>query len=187
MADFSKEGTVYEMIDLISRKHMVMKVFSPKKSKKAIEKEIRFQRQFHPFAPAVVASGSNYFIMEKGIPLKTILQNGRGDRDLLNRFLIQFGRLLDFQMEKKIAHNDTKLDNLVVINKKLCFIDFGFSKKVKSQKDILKTASFSLMKLSRELEAFFPKRDLQPIACIENWVARECGIVPLLRYAGSHV
>lgn len=180
LSDFSKEGTVYELLDQLTHEFVVMKVFSPKKSKKAIQRELDFQDNFQPYSPRILYQGPNYFIMEMGVPVRTILEKN-GNISFLRFLFENFGFLIEFQVQNKLLHNDTKLDNLVLLKNKLIFIDFGFSKKAKNETEVYKTVSFSLNKLYKELSKFYPKPKLEMFICLENWMSKKAGATPFLK------
>jgi serine/threonine protein kinase len=187
LSDFSKEGTVYELLDQLTHESVVMKVFSPHKSKTSIKRELDFQEKFHPYSPRVLHKGPNYFIMEMGIPVRTILEKNPGNIDFLRFLFVNFGFLIEFQVQKKLLHNDTKLDNLVLSKNKLIFIDFGFSKNAKNVIEVYKTVSFSLNKLYKELSKFYPKPNLEMFICLENWVSKKAGVPPLLKLTSTNL
>lgn len=163
LSDNTKEGTVLLLKNKKNKKEVIMKIFSIKKSKKTIEKEIRFQRIFYPYSPKIYYENQNYFIMEKGITVKDYLTKYPNK---INKFISDFFRLLKRQLDLKIIHNDTKIDNIMYFPERgsFYFIDFGFSKKIKNCKDALKIFPFSLSKIYNSLLNFgYNKSEIESI------------------------
>lgn len=162
LSDSTKEGTVILVKNKTTRQDAVMKIFPTKKSTKKIEKEICLQKKFYPLAPKIFKKGKNYFIMEKGIEVAQILHK---NPQKINQFISDFFKLLERQMDLKLLHNDTKMDNIMYFKERgFLFIDFGFSKKVKSCPPIANVFPFSIRKIHDSLQKLgFTKEQVAPL------------------------
>jgi len=166
LSDSTKEGTVILLKNKKNHQEAVMKIFPIKKSVKAIEKEIKLQKKFYPLAPEIFCEGKNYFIMEKGIEVSEILQK---TPKKINEFISDFFALLLHQLNLKLLHNDTKMDNIMYFKERgFLFIDFGFSKEVKDCQSLIKVFPFSLKKIHDSLLRLgFIKEEILPLKKLE--------------------
>lgn len=163
LSDNTKEGTIILLKNKKIGKEVVMKVFPIKKSKKMIDKEIGFQIKFYPYSPKIYYENKNYFIMEKGITVKDYLTKYPNK---INKFISDFFKLLKRQLDLKMIHNDTKMDNIMYFPERggFYFIDFGFSKNIKNCKDAVKIFPISLSKIYHSLLNFgIDKTQIEPI------------------------
>lgn len=150
LSDNTKEGTILSLRDKKTGQKVVMKIFPTKKSKTTMEREIRFQKKFYPYSPKIYYQNQNYFIMERGIPVKDYLTKYPKK---INKFISDFFTLLKRQLDLKMIHNDIKMDNIMYFPARggFYFIDFGYSKDIKNCKYAVKIFPHSLTTIYKSL------------------------------------
>lgn len=144
----------------------VAKQFPQKKSPKVIEKEIKFGRiaSEHGFGPKIHYENpeKRMFIMDAMEETLCDLWIRQGHR-LTKTQLDDLFDLIERSRKAGIVHNDAKCLNIMLRKGKMYFIDFGFTKFMKSTKFFSKLspvdyAGYNMDAIARDTSMVFGKR-----------------------------